>query len=180
MLDMPDLFVSENEKKDNKTAVTPPPAPNDSEEKVVLILRRHPLANVKAVAIAFGMVIFPSFASILPIFENIPSNFSFLLIMSWYMVTLAYILENFLNWFFSVNIVTDERIFDVDFYNLIYRKITDANIDQIQDVTVQIGGGLRTMFNYGDVIIQTASEIPEIEFEAVPIPDQVAKILRGL
>ena len=152
----------------------------DPEEEVVLILRRHPITNRKWIIIAFGMVIFPSFASILPIFDNIPTNFSFLLVMAWYMVTLAYIFENFLNWFFSVNIVTDERLFDVDFYNLIYRKITDANIDQIQDVTVQIGGGLRTMFNYGDVIIQTAAEIPEIEFEGVPMPDRVAKVLREL
>jgi len=152
----------------------------DPEEEIVLILRRHPITNLKWMVISFGMIIFPAFASILPIFETIPANILFLILMFWYMVTLVYIFENFLNWFFSVNIVTDERLFDVDFYNLIYRKITDANIDQIQDVTVQIGGGLRTMFNYGDVIIQTAAEIPEIEFEAVPMPDQVAKVLRGL
>ena len=36
------------------------------------------------------------------------------------------------------------------------------------------------MFNYGDVLIQTAAEIPEVEFEAVPMPDLVAKVLREL
>lgn len=152
----------------------------DPEEKVVLFLRKHPITNLKWIIAAFVMIIFPAFASILPIFDSIPANYTLLLWASWYMITLSYIFENFLNWFFSVNIVTDERLFDVDFYNLIYRKITDANIDQIQDVTVQIGGGLRTMFNYGDVIIQTASEIPEIEFEAIPMPDRVAKVLREL
>src|SRR3972149_5779231 len=152
----------------------------DPEEEVVLFLRKHPITNIKWMAVSFVMIIFPAFASTLPVFDNIPKSFSLLLVLSWYMVTLAYIFESFLNWFFSVNIVTDERLFDVDFYNLIYRKITDANIDQIQDVTVQIGGGLRTIFNYGDVIIQTASEIPEIEFEAIPMPDRVAKVLRAL
>ena len=152
----------------------------DPEEEVILFLRKHPITNLKWIVVSFGMIVFPAFASVLPFFDSIPSNFSFLLVISWYMVTFAYVFENFLNWFFSVNIVTDERIFDVDFYNLIYRKITDANIDQIQDVTVQIGGGLRTMLNYGDVIIQTAAEIPEIEFEAIPMPDRVAKVLREL
>jgi len=85
-----------------------------------------------------------------------------------------------LGWFFHVNIVTDERIIEVDFVNLIYREITDANIDQIQDVTVEMGGGIRTYFNYGDLIIQTAAEIPKIDFEAVPKPDMVAKVLREL
>jgi hypothetical protein len=47
-------------------------------------------------------------------------------------------------------------------------------------VTVKMGGVIRTMFNYGDVIIQTAAEIPQIEFHAVPHPDRVAAILREL
>src|SRR4030042_2723995 len=118
MLDMPDLFVSENEKKDNKTAVPPPPAPKvseettkrdvvnkvtnmkkgtieypkseeekvtlpghsdnplasfnyfpskvdfinkDPEEKVVLVLRKHPITNLKWIIVSFAMIIFPTF-----------------------------------------------------------------------------------------------------------------------
>ncbi len=152
----------------------------DPDEKVVLFLRKHPITNLKWVVPSFFMIILPPFVSAMSILEFLPGDYLFLAYVSWYMITVAYIFEHFLNWFFSVNIVTDERLFDVDFYHLIYRKITDANIDQIQDVTVQIGGGFRTMFNFGDVIIQTAAEIPEIEFEAVPMPDRVAKILREL
>ena len=61
-----------------------------------------------------------------------------------------------------------------------YREISECNIDQIQDVTVRVGGVLRTLFRFGDVYIQTASENPQIEFEAVPNPDGVSKILREL
>jgi hypothetical protein len=43
-----------------------------------------------------------------------------------------------------------------------------------------MGGVVRTMFDYGDVFVQTAGEVPRIEFEAVPHPDKVAKILREL
>ena len=85
-----------------------------------------------------------------------------------------------MSWFFHVNIITDERIVEVDFANLVYREITDANIDQIQDVTVEVGGSLRTFLHFGNVVIQTAAEIPKIEFEAVPKPDTVARILREL
>lgn len=152
----------------------------DAEENVILILRKHPITNLKWMVISFFMLVMPPFVSVLPIFDGLPGKYFILLILGWYMISLAYIFENFLNWYFSVSIVTDERVFDVDFYNLIYRKITDAEIEEIQEVTVQIGGGLRTMFNYGDVIIQTASEIPEIVYEAVPTPDRVAKVLREL
>jgi len=93
---------------------------------------------------------------------------------------LYYYRESFLNWFFNVCIITDERIFDVDFLNLVYREISEANVDQIQDVTVRMGGVIRTVFNYGDVLIQTASEVPRIEFSSVSKPDLVAKVLREL
>jgi hypothetical protein len=152
----------------------------DPEEKVILFLRRHPITNLPWVVTSFIIIILPSFLTVMPFFEKLPPRFGVLSILIWYLFCIAYIFERFLDWFFSVNIVTDERIFDVDFYNLAYRKMTDANIDQIQDVTVQIGGGMRTMFNFGDVLIQTAAEVPEIEFEAIPQPDKVAKILREL
>ncbi|OGM14931.1 hypothetical protein A3A76_02265 [Candidatus Woesebacteria bacterium RIFCSPLOWO2_01_FULL_39_23] len=152
----------------------------DPEEKVILFLRRHPVTNLSWVVLTFVLIIAPSFLTVMPFFDALPLKAGTLLILIWYLMTLTYAFQKFLDWFFSVNIVTDERIFDVDFYNLVYRKMTDANIDQIQDVTVQIGGGIRTIFNYGDVLIQTAAEIPEIEFESVPQPDKVSKILREL
>jgi hypothetical protein len=61
-----------------------------------------------------------------------------------------------------------------------YREMTDANTEDIQEVTVKMGGAIRTFFNYGDVSIQTAAEKQYILFEAVPNPDRVAQILREL
>ncbi len=131
-------------------------------------------------ALGFVMLIAPSFLTVLSFFEAMPVRFQIVFILLWYLITTAYIFEKFLSWYFHVNIVTDERIIEVDFAHLVYREITDANIDQIQDVTVEMGSAMRTMFNFGDIIIQTAAQIPKIEFEAVSQPDRVAKILRDL
>ncbi len=152
----------------------------DSEEKIVLLLRRHPITNLQWIIIAVFMLLAPLALDVLPLLNFLPGNFQTVAIMLWYLLTLAFIFEQFLTWFFNVNIVTDERLFDVDFVNLLYREITDANLGNIEDVTVKIGSVIRTVFNYGDVLIQTAGEVPNIEFDAVPHPDQVAKILRGL
>ncbi len=152
----------------------------DSKEKIVLLLRRHPVTNVPWIVISIIMLFAPGVLSSFPIIAFLPDNFQLIAIIMWYLVVVAYVFESFLDWFFSVFIVTDERIFDVDFLNLVYREISEANIDQIQDVTVTMGSVIRTVFGYGDVIIQTASEVPRIEFEAVPNPDRVAKILREL
>lgn len=152
----------------------------DSEEKVILLLRRHPITNLGWILISFLMIVAPSFLSVFSPFALLPGDYQLVLTLVWYLITSAFILESFLKWFYNVNIVTDERIIEVDFFNLFYREMTDANIDQIQDVTPRVGGGIRTFFNYGDVLIQTASAIPLITFEAVPNPDKVARVLRDL
>lgn len=152
----------------------------DSKEKVVLLLRKHPITNLPWIITAILMAMAPILVSSLSVFEGIPLNIRLIASLFWYLITIAFILEEFLAWFFNVYLITDERVFDVDFVNLIYREITDANIDQIQDVTTRVGGVLPTVLNYGDVVIQTAAEIPQLEFTAVPRPDTVAQVLREL
>lgn len=152
----------------------------DSKEKVILLLRRHPITNVPWIITAVLMIIAPILLDALPLFDAVPLNIRLVASLFWYLITAAFILEEFLDWFFNIYIVTDERVFDVDFVNLLYREITDANIDQIQDVTTKVGGVIPTIFNYGDVVIQTAAEIPQIEFRSVPRPDTVAQVLREL
>lgn len=152
----------------------------DPEEEIILLLRKHPITNIPWISMAFVMIITPAIVSVLSPFSLLPPGFQIILTLLWYLITTAFVLEKFLSWFFHVNIITDERIIEVDFINLIYREITDANIDQIQDVTVIVGGAARTFFRYGNVVIQTAAEVPKIEFEAIPNPDSVARILRDM
>lgn len=152
----------------------------DEEERVVLVLRKHPITNVYWIVIGILMVLAPSVLGRFPLIAFLPPNFQFIAILCWYLITTAFILENFLIWFFNVYIITDERVVDIDFSNLIYKQVSDAKIDKIQDVTYNMGGVIRTIFDYGNVIIQTAAEIPEFEFDAVPNPAKVAKILQEL
>ena len=152
----------------------------DNAERIVLLLRRHPITNLGWIIISILMFAAPIVLSTFPLLSFLPDNFQFIAILGWYLISTAYAFESFLNWYFSVYIVTDERVFDVDFVNLIYREISEANVDQIQDVTARVGSVVRTVFDYGDILIQTASEKARIEFEAVPHPDQVAKVLREL
>jgi hypothetical protein len=152
----------------------------DKEELIVLLVRKHPITNLPWVFVALLMLLAPVALTIIPLFGFLPATFQTMGLLFWYLLTLAFIFEQFLSWYFNVNIVTDERVFDVDFNNLLYREITDAQISQIQDVTVKVGSAIRTILNYGDVHIQTAGEVPEIEFQAVPNPDRIAKILRDL
>ncbi len=195
-------------KEKHKKALTSPIVPNDAEgrhrhfhtplssycylpndvrlfdqgpdEHVILLVRRHIINNVGWMLLVVLMIFAPSVLRTFPLLSFLPGRFQLAAILFWYLLTMAIAIQGFLSWFFSVNIITNKRVIDIDFINLIYRKITDAEIDHIEDATVQMGSVIRTIFDYGDVIIQTAAEIPEIDFWAVPHPDRINKILSDI
>lgn len=203
---MPDIYISqlpeENSSLDPKTKIVPqnqepqekkrPLAAfvvnptgihfenQDKDEKIILFLRMHWITNLRWLVITIALILAPLILHFFPLIGFLPFRFQLIAVLMWYLLVLAFIFENFLVWFFNTYIVTDERVIDIDFCNLLYKQVAETNVDKIQDITYNMGGAIRTLFNYGDVLIQTASEHPNFEFEAVPRPDQVAKILQGL
>lgn len=149
-------------------------------EKIILLLRAHPITNVPWIVAAIAMAIVPTFFRFTPLVGVVPDRFSLVIMILWYLITFAFVFEQFLNWYFNVYIVTDERIIDIDFVNILYKRVSETKLDKIQDVTYSQGGVVRSLFNYGNVYIQTAAESREFEFNAVPNPNKVAEVLRAL
>jgi hypothetical protein len=58
--------------------------------------------------------------------------------------------------------------------------MTEANLDHVEEVSNRKGGYLRSLFDFGDVLVQTAGAIPEIEITDVPDPEKVTKIIYDL
>lgn len=152
----------------------------EKEEKVVLMLRKHPITNIPWIIVAIILLFAPNVLSFFPLLDFLPFRFQLIALFFWYLIVTAFIIEEALSWLFNVYILTDERVVDIDFYNLIYKEISDTKIDKIQDVTYNVGGVVRTLFNYGDVLIQTAGTVPNFEFQAVPNPAEVARILQEM
>lgn len=152
----------------------------EEDEQVVLIVRRHFLTNVKWILSAIGIMFLPHILKLLDLFSFLPPNYQLVIDLIFYLLALTVVLQGFLSWFFSVNIITNRRVIDVNFDNLIYRRITDAETSHIEDASVIMGSVVRTLFDYSDVNIQTAAETEDIIFEAVPHPDKIAKILSDL
>ncbi len=152
----------------------------EDNEKVILMLRQHPIVNVKWIFFTILLLTGPTLLSLLGVFAFLPKGFPLIISLAWYLVTSAYAIEGFLNWYFNVFFVTTDGIIDVDFFNLLDKRVSEADIDKIQDVSYTTNGVLGTMLNYGDVLVQTAAEITEFKFESVPNPEKVAKILDDL
>ena len=152
----------------------------EDKEEVVLLLRRHWVTQVKwIVSAGLGMLV-PLIFIWVPLLQFLPLNFRFMMIVIWYLLVIAYIFEGFITWFYHVFIVTDERVIDINFYNLVYKEVSSAKIDNIEDVTYRQGGVLKAMLNYGDVVMQTAAEKQEFMIECAPQPNRIVKILNEL
>ncbi len=152
----------------------------EPEEEILLILRAHWITNLPWVFIAIVLLFAPLVLTFFPLLASFPLNFRLMFIIIWYLILMMYVFERFLSWFFNMTIITDERIIDVDFLNLTTKKVSDADLDKIQDVSFTNAGAIGAIFNFGDVLVQTAAEIVEFVFEKIPDPAMVATILQRL
>lgn len=153
----------------------------DKDENIILVLRQHLITQVKdlivllaAILIIPGLLSFSGFLSILP--NEFMSAFN----IFWIVLAFGLMIQSFLMWFFNVYIVTDERVIDVDFKSMIYRNISSAKIENIEDVTAKTTGPLAAIFDYGTILIQTAGEKTQFEFDHVPQPAKITKLINEL
>ncbi len=152
----------------------------DDDEVILVVARQHWFTNVRWILTSVFMFLVPGLLRFLPTLISIPLNYQFVGFLFWYLLTFAFAFEKFLGWYFNVYLITTKRVIDIDFNNLLSKKYSEAGIDQVQDVTSTVIGAIPTMFNYGNVLIQTASEINELEFNRVPNPEKIIKVLQEL
>lgn len=152
-----------------------------SDEHVLLLLRRHPITQVPWILSAIGLALLPFLvAAVFPVIQFLPVRYIMAALIGWYALVFSFGFESFLMWFFNVYIITDERIIDVDFNSLIYKNISTAKLDNIEDITSTTGGAIRSIFDFGTIKIQTAAANAELEFEDVPHPAKVTSVLNEL
>jgi hypothetical protein len=152
----------------------------EKEEKIILMLRQHPIVNLGWIIISIILFLCPAVVEKTGLLTLLPTGYPLVIKLAWYLVTFAYAMEGFFGWYFNVFFVTTRRVIDVDFFNLINKRVSDAEIEKIQDVSYSTSGPIGTIFNFGDVLIQTAAEMQELSFERVPSPEKVAGILDKL
>jgi len=148
-------------------------------EKIILLLRSHPFTQTGWIFNVFVLLIILFSVNFI-----LPSFFSFNKIFVFNCFGLVFILSfiwmNILNWYFNVGIITNKRIIDIDLHGIIYKEITSARLDRIQDITVKSGGYFESFFDYGTIFIQTAGTEANVEFIDIPYPGLVVQKINKL
>jgi hypothetical protein len=83
-------------------------------------------------------------------------------------------------YYLNIQIITDIRVVDVSQEGLFSHTISELHIDKIEDATSQTIGIFGTLFNYGDVYVQTAGTVDRFEFQNVPNPAAIEKLILDL
>jgi uncharacterized membrane protein YdbT with pleckstrin-like domain len=154
----------------------------EKDETVILFLRQHlitlvPWIVIGALLLIAPTILFPLLIKLISSAIQIPVGYVIVGTIFWYIGSFGLIFSRFLYWFFNIFIVTNERIVDIDFVNLLYKDVSETQVSRIQDISYNAKGIFAAMFNYGNVMIQTAGEVPNFSFELVPKPSAVVEII---
>lgn len=148
----------------------------DPGEKVVLVVRSHPVTQVVWILNTLFLVgIIVLAERLLLVFLGITTPFLVNLLL--FALVLYYTYFNILSWIFNVGVVTTRRVIDLDVQGLINTVSTSTRLEEVQEINIKSGGVLAGLFHYGSLFILTASVEKNIEFTSVPLPHDVADII---
>ncbi|MDD4938085.1 MAG: PH domain-containing protein [Candidatus Shapirobacteria bacterium] len=150
------------------------------DESIILAVRPHWFINFKWILITITMVMVPTILNFLDVLQSLPFRYQFVSTLFWYLITFIYAFEKFLDWYFDVFIVTTERLVDIKFNNLLNKHFAEADLEMVQDVSSSVRGVFGTFFNYGTILVQTASGINQIIFKNVPNPPKIIRAIQEL
>ena len=151
-------------------------------EKIVFMLRRHPITFLSDIALIIVLAAVPvglylGIQRVAPLL--LADRFmrpALIIVCSGYcLVIWTFFMTRFVDYYLDFWIVTNDKILNVEQNGLFSRTVSELELARVQDVTSEIKGIIPTIFNFGNVYIQTAGEVEHFIFEQVPHPDEIRK-----
>lgn len=141
-------------------------------EEEIAIIHKHWIKLVPAVLRALVAFIIPSLF-LKYILASQTASFIYLAFVA---LLVLYLIYSWVVYYFDVFIISDQRVIDVQQAGIFKRSVAEGQMSRIQDVTYNINGFFATLFNYGQVIVRTASS-SEIKMDDIPDPEEVQEII---
>jgi uncharacterized membrane protein YdbT with pleckstrin-like domain len=157
------------------------------DEHTIYVLRRHPI-TLASLMVTFALLlgapvaIILYFSQVRPDFLESPVAMPLLVLGGsvFFLFSWLFLFQQFLDWYLDLWIVTNRRILNIEQTGLFSRTVSELRLYRIQDVTSTVNGIVATVFDFGDLEIQTAGEKSRFDFEEIPHPTVVAKAILEL
>lgn len=145
------------------------------DEELLFVFRKHPIVMRKG--LVFGLL--AVLAGTLP--SLIKPEYSYLFggLAIGFIVGLVVFLPSYISWYFSVYIVTDQRLLQITQKGLWSRSVVDIGLPQIQMVNYEVAGFNQTILGFGTIMMQTF--VGDLVIHEVHHPEKIQqKILKVL
>lgn len=120
-------------------------------EEVLFIFRRHIIAMRKG----FYWLLIPLAVTSLPPLIWQTNLELFVLPLIGFVLGLIFFLYYFIIWYFSIFIVSTERLRQVTQYGLFGKDVVELQLSKIQNISYNIPGLSGELFHFGTLVIQT-------------------------
>lgn len=155
-------------------------------ESILLVVHRHwfdILSQFFVVTVLFIVFLALFFYApyFFPYLDEFYGQKLFLFFQSIFLVFLWFF--SFILWvdyYFDVWIVTNERVVNIEQKGLFSRDVSELQLENIQDITVEVLGIIPTFLNYGNLFIQTAAERERFLFRHVTNPYAIKDLIMNL
>jgi len=137
------------------------------DEEILDMFRHHPVAMRKGL---IGLLVM-MMIGFLPV-TIWPTNLSLLwLVLVGLMLGALFMFREWIGWYYSIYLITDQRFVQVEQKGLFNRTIVDLGLDKIQNVNSQISGLQQTMLGFGTIVIQTF--VGDLVLEKIHHPQEI-------
>ena len=152
------------------------------DEEVLLVFRKHPIVMRKGIVIASAGLLLPVlYTGGLTFFRpnNPPSmTFFFGSLVFGLFLGVILMLPSWIAWYYSVFIVTNQRLIQITQKGLFHKSVVDVGINQIQMVNYEIAGLQETLLGFGTIMMQTY--LGDLIIHDVHHPAKIQKKLLGI
>ena len=130
----------------------------ESNEEIYIIVRKHWIILVRTVLLLTILAILCLGIYLIAMLGNLPFVFTMLTVIGIGMIGIQYIFVQWINNELDIFVVTNRRIISYDQVGLLGRKMSQTTIDLVQEVNAVTGGFFGNLFQYGTIVIKTASD----------------------
>ena len=148
------------------------------DEVVIKLLRRHPVRVILEILVT--AIIALILLAVLGWLYSTVSFFSTLWIILIALVILGAVITVFMDFYryrHDLWMITNQRIVDSTRRSPFHHTLSTADLINVQDININRRGVLATLFKFGDVSCQTASQSKLFVFRGVASPEKVLELV---
>jgi hypothetical protein len=160
-----------------------------NDEKIFVVARQHFILFLKNVFLIILLTVLP-FIFILILSQTLFSLNStnniilrdvfYLAVCIYFLTELNFFMANWISYYYNILIVTDERLVEITQDGLFNRNINELSFERVQDISCHTHGFLSTLFNAGDIEVQTGASQPNFHLKNIPLAQDVTGIIGEL